>query len=234
MCHRWVTMLTVGGLFVHYTAGRHVEPKEHHVRIVALEQLENGEKTLNELAVGLNPDHLRGLTNEMIDGILALIQGQDDRVVTHVPQDPDAYDPVAERPEEVGMAWTLGHVIVHTTASAEETAALAAELARGVNERRGRSRSEVPWTQMTTLSHCVARLEESRRMRLASLDMWPDDPYLENRRELWNGEMVNAVGQFLSGLWHEHSHLNQITEIIRQASESGHHHSREKNKRTVI
>ena len=34
----------------------------------------------------------------------------------------------------------------------------------------------------------------------------------------WNGEMVNAVGRFLSGLWHEYNHLNQMEEIIAQAT----------------
>lgn len=46
--------------------------------------------------------------------------------------------------DDVHLAWNLGHVIVHTMASAEESAALAAELARGV-EYHGRSRYEVPW-----------------------------------------------------------------------------------------
>ena len=52
-----------------------------------------------------------------------------------------------------------------------------ADLARGV-AFHGRSRSEVPWETVTTIAQCRARLEESRRMRLASLDMWPDQPYL--------------------------------------------------------
>jgi hypothetical protein len=45
---------------------------------------------------------------------------------------------------ELALPWTLGHVIVHITASAEESAFLAAELARGVHRRTGRSRFEVP------------------------------------------------------------------------------------------
>ena len=115
------------------------------------------------------------------------------------------------------MPWTLGHVIVHCTASAEESAAVAAELARGV-EYHGRSRYEVPWQEMRTLAGCQQRLEESRRMRLASLAMWPDAPHLENGYEVWpDRPPVNAIGRFVLGLMHDESHLDQIEEIVRQA-----------------
>lgn len=115
------------------------------------------------------------------------------------------------------MPWTLGHVIVHTTASAEESAAIAAELARGV-AYHDRSRHEVPWTEVQTIAGCRQRLEESRRMRLASLRMWPDAAHLENEYQAWaNGPTVNAVGRFVLGLMHEESHLEQIAEIVRQA-----------------
>jgi hypothetical protein len=103
------------------------------------------------------------------------------------------------------MPWTLGHLIVHVTASAEEAAAIAAELARGVPHRGGRSRSEVHWTTVTTVEQCRQRLEESRRMRLASLGMWPDQPDLSNTylppRE--GAEPVNAVIRFVNGLRHD-------------------------------
>ncbi len=115
------------------------------------------------------------------------------------------------------MPWTVGHVVVHTTASAEESAAIAAELARGV-AYHGRSRYEVPWKDMRTLAGCRQRLEESRRMRLASLELWPDDPHLENKVEVWmESPPVNAIGRFVLGLMHEQSHLEQIAEIVRQA-----------------
>ena len=116
------------------------------------------------------------------------------------------------------MPWTLGHVIVHMTASSEESAALAAELARGVTDRGGRSRSEVPWTTITTIDQCRARLLESRRMRLGSLGMWPDNPDLDNAVNLKRiNEPVNAFARFLLGLIHEHSHLKQIEDIVFQA-----------------
>ena len=111
--------------------------------------------------------------------MLGLIAECVDADVVLVPDDPEADDPWAATPEETNMSWTLGHVIVHTTASSEESAALAAEMARGV-ALHGRSRYEVPWQEMRTIEGCRQRLEESRRMRLASLEMWPDDPHLEN------------------------------------------------------
>ena len=172
---------------------------------------------LAHLTAGLTRDDLRALTNEMIDTMLGLIAGCEDADVTFVPSDPAANDPVAASEAEVHMPWTLGHVIVHTTASAEESAALAAELARGVPVH-GRSRSEVPWESVTTIAQCRARLEESRRMRLASLDMWPDRPHLELRYEPWPGaEPVDAVGRFVLGLRHDADHLGQIADIVAQA-----------------
>jgi hypothetical protein len=107
-------------------------------------------------------------------------------------------------------------VIVHVTASAEEAAAIAAELARGVRYH-GRSRSEVPWQTVTTIGQCKQRLEESRRMRLASLDMWPDQPQLDNTYKYYGGNPVNAVVRFAYGLKHDDDHLDQIADIVSQA-----------------
>ncbi len=177
----------------------------------------NEEITFAELVVDLTLDDLRDLTNEMVDTMLSLIADCVDADVVIEPIDPEADDPFAATPEEVNLAWNLGHVVVHTTASAEESAAIAAELARGV-EYHGRSRYEVPWTEMRTIVGCQQRLEESRRMRLASLEMWPAEPHLENAYEVWPGRpKVNAVGRFVLGLMHDESHLGQIQEIVRQA-----------------
>ena len=175
--------------------------------------------TLAELVIGLTSDDLANLTNEMVDTLLGLIANCKDADVTFVPQDPQANDPHAATEQEVKMAWTLGHVVVHTTASAEESAFLAAELARGVQPaQRGRSRYETHWLAVTTLDQCRRRLEESRRMRLASLDLWPDEPHLDNVCEAWpGGPQVNAIGRFALGLSHDDSHLGQIADIVRQA-----------------
>lgn len=176
-----------------------------------------GEKHLMDLAEDLSRDDLRRLTDEMIDRQLELIADCVDADVVFVPADPDADDPFAVNEAEKYMSWTLGHVIVHTTASAEEAAAIAAELARGV-AWHGRSRSEVPWRTVTTIDQCRHRLEESCRMRLASLDMWPDEPYLDNLYRRREGDPgLNAVAYFISGLMHDDSHLAQITDIVNQA-----------------
>ncbi|HEY4691161.1 MAG TPA: DinB family protein [Anaerolineae bacterium] len=177
----------------------------------------NQEITYGQIAAGLTPDDLRRLTHEMIDTQLSLIADCTDEDVTCVPDDPEANDAFAIDPAEVRLPWTLGHVIVHTTASAEESAALAAELARGVRFH-GRSRNEVPWQAVATIAQCRARLEESRRMRLASLDMWPGKPDLDNTyRYREDGEPINAINRFIRGLAHDDGHLEQIKKIVQQA-----------------
>ncbi|MEE8568460.1 MAG: DinB family protein [Anaerolineales bacterium] len=175
------------------------------------------EITFDELIADITLNDLRDLTEEMVETMLDLIIDCVDSDVIFEPVDPEADDQWAETPEEVNMAWNLGHVVVHTTASAEESAALSAELARGV-EYHGRSRYEVPWEEMRTIEGCRQRLEESRRMRLGSLEMWPEEPYLGNMYEAWSdGPMINAIGRFVLGLMHDESHLGQIEEIVRQA-----------------
>jgi hypothetical protein len=173
--------------------------------------------TFQELVADLDKEDLVRLTNEMIDHMLAQIAECTDADVVMVPEDPAAEDTFAANAADAHLPWTLGHVVVHTTASSEESAVLAAELARGV-EMHGRSRSEVPWEAVHTIAQCRQRLEESRRMRLASLEMWPDQPYLENKYVPWPklGE-INAVGRFVLGLRHDWDHLGQIDEIVRQA-----------------
>lgn len=176
--------------------------------------------TLGELVRGLTVDDLRNLTNEMIDYQLELIADCEDADVTFVPDDPTAEDRYAANAEEVNLPWTLGHVIVHVTASSEEKAFLAAELARGI-DREGRSRYETPWQAVTTIAQVRERLEESRRMRLATLDAWPDAPHLDltvNYR--WLRGPMNAVARFCMGLLHDDDHLEQIAEIVRQAQAS--------------
>jgi hypothetical protein len=177
------------------------------------------ERTMRELVAGMGPDDLRRLTNEMIDAQLGMIAECTDADVTYEPSDPQAHDPVAATEAELKMPWTLGHLIVHVTASSEEAAAIAAELARGVPHRGGRSRSEIHWTKITTIEQCRGRLEESRRMRLASLDMWPDQPNLDNTfiPSYSGAEPTNAVMRFVNGLRHDDDHLGQIADVVAQA-----------------
>lgn len=172
---------------------------------------------ISQLAAGLTKADLARLTNEMVDTMLGMIADCTDADVTFTPDDPQANDTYATNASEVNLAWTLGHVIVHTTASSEESAFLAAELARGVLFH-GRSRYEVPWETVTTIAQCRQRLEESRRMRLASLELWPDPPDLTNSYEVAPGaDSTNALTRFVRGLSHDDSHLAQIAEIVRQA-----------------
>ena len=180
-------------------------------------RLRSREATLDDLMSGLTVSDLHDLTNEMIDYQLALIADCTDDDVTFVPQDPAAEDKYATDESETALAWTLGHVIVHVTASSEEKAFLAAEQARGI-DREGRSRYETPWQTVTTIAQLRQRLEESRRMRLATLDVWPDEPDLDlTIIYRWLRGSMNAVARFAMGLFHDDDHLEQIAEIVRQA-----------------
>ncbi|MBI5651204.1 MAG: DinB family protein [Chloroflexi bacterium] len=173
---------------------------------------------MRQLTENLTPNDLRALTNEMLDTMQNLIANCADEDVTFVPKDANAYDSFADDPDLVHLAWTLGHVIAHVTASAEESAFIAAELARGVPHRGGRSRYEIPWDTITTIAQCRERLEESRRMRLALLDAWPPKPDLQNAYESRPGfEPLNAITRFVFGLKHDNDHLNQLADIVRQA-----------------
>jgi hypothetical protein len=176
--------------------------------------------SLNELAADLSRQDLRELTLEMVATQLKLIETCRDSDVGFVPEDPDADDPFAEREEDIDLAWTLGHVIVHVTASSEEAAAIAAELARGVSYH-GRSRYETPWQSITTIKQCNDRLAESQRIRLASLEMWPDQPHLDNEYKSRPGApAMNATTRFIYGLMHDDDHLEQITKIIHQSQQA--------------
>ena len=172
---------------------------------------------LIDLVAGLGLDDLRALTNEMVDDMVDAIADCTDADVVFVPVDPEAHDPYADTIDESELAWTLGHLIVHATASAEESAALASILARGT-EIQGRSRYETPWQSVTTIAQCRQRLAESRRMRLASLEMWPDQPHLDNcYTPSWSSGEINCVGRFVLGLRHDWDHMEQIRETVRQA-----------------
>ena len=174
--------------------------------------------TINDLVATLTQDDLRQLTNEMIDCMQSLIATCTDADVTFVPIDPQANDTFATNPDEANISWTLGHVIVHATASSEEAAFIGAELARGVPFQPRRSRYETPWQRIATIIQCRERLEESRRMRLALLDAWPNPAHLDN---MYSTEYTpipsNAIVRFVRGLAHDDAHLGQIAEIVRQA-----------------
>lgn len=169
-----------------------------------------------ELVADLTVADMHDLTNEVIDYQLNLLAGCTDADVVFVPVDLVANDLYAADEADKDLAWTLGHLIAHVTASSEESAALAAEMARGV-VRDGRSRSEIPWQTMITIAQCRQRLEESRRMRLASLGMWPDEPHLDNVKLSERIGEINPLVRFVLGLSHDQGHLAQIEDVIAQA-----------------
>jgi hypothetical protein len=175
--------------------------------------------TFSDMARDLTPADLRNLTNEMIDTMLSIVADATDEDVVFIPQDPNADDPYGI-PEEKDLVWTLGHVAVHTTASAEESAALALTLARGLAPE-GRSRYEVPWRTVQTIAQVRHRFEESRRMRLLMLDAWPDEPHLEVTYSISpRFGPFNATARFLMGLYHDDDHIGQLKEIMRQVHEA--------------
>jgi len=179
--------------------------------------------TMAELVKDLTVADLKALTNEMIDTQLEIIKDATDADVVFVPVDPNANDTFATKADEANIAWGLGHVVVHGTASSEESAALALNYARGL-DIAGRSRYETPWETVTTIAQVRQRLHESRRMRLAMLEAWPDAPHYEVTFSLpWAphyGQMT-AIGRFVMGLSHEESHLNQLRDCVRQAKAAG-------------
>jgi hypothetical protein len=175
-----------------------------------------GQRELLELGLGLTPTALAEASRAMTSLLVDLLSDAVDEDVTFVPADPVAEDSFAADAAETGLAWTLGHVIGHLTASAEEAAFLAAELARGVAPH-GRSRYEVPWPTISAIEASRHRLRESERMILATLGSWPDEPHLEVVYTTSGGSVRNAPARFLGGLMHADSHLGQVSEILRQA-----------------
>ncbi len=172
--------------------------------------------TYLEVSKALTPKQLHKLADEMIDTLLKIIADAKDRDVVVVPSDPQAMDTFAAKAEDKGIAWTLGHVIVHATASSEESAALSSVLARGLSVE-GRSRFETPWETVKTVSQCRKRLEESRKIQHAFLHTWPDKPSsITYSPGPWAGD-INCAARFVMGLGHAESHLGQLREIMNQA-----------------
>lgn len=185
----------------------------------------DGSMKLVEIARTATMADLRAETNKSIDYLLGLVRDLEDADIVFEPHDPHANDPYAAAGEE-HIGWTIGHLVAHVTASSEEGAAFASLLARGVAVPKDlRLRYETPWREMRTVVDCVQRLEESRRMRLAYLDTWPDNPFLDVYREVSERFIekfgpMNAPSAFLFGLVHELGHYEQFREVIRQASQA--------------
>ncbi len=172
----------------------------------------------------LDREALRALTEDLYDEVGAIVAPATDAAVVFEPVDPDANDTFGAS-EEANLPWTLAHVVVHLTASAEESAALASQLARGIpvpQGEAGRSRYETPWETVATAAAVRDRLAESRRICRAFLDAWPDQPHLDVAyTPIPRFGPLNAVGRYALGLFHGDAHLGQLREIMRQAQEAG-------------
>ena len=193
--------------------------------LIDFSPVESGQITLYDFAQKLSIDDLRGATNASLDAILAWIGNADDAQVAFIPNDPLADDQYAP-PEERYLGWSVAHLVVHVTASSEEAVAYSAILARGIPyPREPRLRYETDWHTMKTRAQVLQRIEESRRIRLAALDMWPDVPHLDALRDVSENYIArlgvsNAKSAFLSGLKHEHAHHAQIQATAKQACEA--------------
>lgn len=184
--------------------------------------MRNGDITYIDYATenNLTFTDLKQYSDESIDFLLGLLDGMTDADVAFEPTDEEANDPYAVEGEE-NIGWTFGHLIAHVTASSEEGAALSSLLARGIPASE-RPRYETAWKEMDSVAKVRQRLQESRRMRNAYLETWPDQPLLDVYRDVSPrfidkfGNM-NAPAAFLFGLSHEVGHYDQIKEVREQA-----------------
>lgn len=174
----------------------------------------SGQRKIADLAANVTLADLKTATDVQIDTMVELIQALPDAQVVFVAADPQAAG---------GIGWNVAHLVAHVTASSEENAAISSILARGIDYPfEPRLRAETDWTTLTTTAGCLQRLEESRRIRQAYLNAWPDHPHLETHRTLPPAfaervGQLNAIGACLLGLVHEAGQLAQLRDIVSQA-----------------
>ena len=181
------------------------------------------ELTYFKLGQRLTVADLKAATHASLDRILEILGDATDAEMVHQPDDPLADDPGAA-PGEEKIGWSLAHLVAHVTASAEEQAAVSSILARGIPYvREPRLRWETPWRAFETRAQVLQRIEESRRIRIAYLDAWPDTPHLNVYREVserflekWGP--LNAPAAMLYGLNHEDGHTAQFRDVRAQAA----------------
>ena len=189
--------------------------------------MRSGEVNAIEFARQFTREDLKKYSDESIDFLLDTISDLDDADVTFDPIDENANDPYAVEGEE-HIGWSIAHLIVHVTASTEEGAAFSSLLARGIPVE-DRLRWETPWRDVTTKAQLVQRLEESRRIRNAYLETWPDNPHLDVYRKVSENFIKkfgksNAPVSFLFSLSHEVGHYDQIKEVKQQALKAKEQH----------
>src|SRR5258708_37933433 len=113
------------------------------------------EKTLGDLAGQYNNADLREALNSYVDFTIQIINSVSDEQATYIPPDPDANDPYATSEVEHHVGWSLVHLVMHVTASAEEAAAFSSILARGI-AIGGRLRNEQDWRQVAASLEAAA------------------------------------------------------------------------------
>lgn len=191
-----------------------------------------GKTSYVDVVRNVHPADLRVKTDQFFATIQSLLEEATDAAVLLVPSDPHASEPdnameiLATKegkwsPAEEGKpGWMLSKVIAHVTAILEDGMACAAMLARGVRLEQ-RLMYEVPSEAMTTAEQVQARVHESRRICLALLDTWPDQPHLDTTViRIPEIGPLNAIGIAMSGLFHGPMHLDQVREILRQSTET--------------
>src|SRR5258706_1984114 len=187
--------------------------------LINFQSVFNKEITFSDLAEQYSNADLREALNSYVDFTVQIFNDISDEQALYVPNDPHADDPYAVSEEDHHVGWNLVHLVMHVTASAEEAASFSSILARGI-EIGGRLRTERDWRRVTTCADTVARLEECRRICLAYLGTWPDQPDLDTRRimpEHISWMKPNAPTQFLAGLLHWHAHVEQFQKVAEQA-----------------
>jgi hypothetical protein len=187
--------------------------------LINFQPVYNKDKTLGDLASQYSNLDLREALNSYVDFTLQIIHSVTDEQAIYIPPDPDANDPYATTELERHVGWSLVHLVMHVTASAEEAAAFSSILARGI-AIGGRLRSERDWRRVTTCAEAVARLEEWRRMGIAYLGTWPDQADLTTARimpENMSWMKPNAPTQFLAGLMHWSAHIEQFQKVTAHA-----------------
>lgn len=195
-----------------------------------------GKTSYTDVVRNVRPADLRVKTEQFFDAVQSILVEATDAAVLLVPSDPHVseepetaieilearagrWNPQAA-PEEEKRGWMLSKVIAHVTAILEDGMACAAMLARGVR-LDSRLMYEVPSESMTTAEQVRARVCESRRICLALLSAWPDQPHLETTViRIPEIGPLNAIGIAMSGLFHGPMHLDQLREILRQAKEA--------------
>lgn len=170
-----------------------------------------GQQSYADIVRDIRYEDLYSVTDELFGDIEAILEAATDEAVIFVPRDPAASD-------QSEQGWTVSHIVAHLTATLEESAAIAAILARGVQVEQ-RLRYETPWQNLSTLQMVWARLQESRRMCRAFLDAWPDEANLQVTLTLVPQlGPLNAVGCYVLGIAHGQGHLDQLQEAIHQYS----------------